>query len=287
MSNFQYNETTKNILKIFGDLFNDIKVARRYDNGTIKYVKVPITYSAGEKSIVRQAQQPDFDKIQPQITFPRLAYDILSDTIDDEIKLNRNQKITLTDVNTGEMLSIPPPVPYLLEIQLYFYSEYLNDALQLKELILSTFAPTVSIEAELNSKYSIVEELAFKLNSVTPQDEYEGPIEEKRVIIYTFDFQVRANYYKIPITDGSGNVSLIKDVTTKFIDNNEQQVSTLVVKVDPFDSNEQDDYSITTTVTNRYSFDDRYIVNPYLNIGYLQLENGGYVLLEDYNKLII
>lgn len=84
------------------------------------------------------------------------------------------------------------------------------------------------------------------------QDDYEGPLEQRRTIIYTLAFTMNVNFYG-DLTDADiirevqANVGLIVDSDGSDAYNN---VTAIAVTPNPSDAEPEDDFGFTTTITD-------------------------------------
>lgn len=199
---------TKTYLTAFTTLFNDIKIIPASVSGVpSKEMVVPITYAPREKwlSIIRQ----DPDKDSPAIVLPRMAVEMTGWTYDAERNMqtpNRNQIVS------GK--AFYSPAPYRIDLTLSVITKYHEDAFCIIEQILPYFRPKLSVKLTTLGDRDKLSTMAVTLNSVTPEETFEGSFDERRVIIYTMSFTITANYW-------SGNTSPskpIKKATANMLD---------------------------------------------------------------------
>jgi hypothetical protein len=88
-----YNKNIRNIVILFGTVFNDISV-RRVDNSNVvqEEFKVPIAYGPSEKFLVRLRQATDITKGKVGITLPRMSFEFTSITYDPARKLQTTKR---------------------------------------------------------------------------------------------------------------------------------------------------------------------------------------------------
>ena len=88
-----YNKNIRNIVILFGTVFNDISV-RRVDNANVvqEEFKVPIAYGHSEKFLVRLREATDVSKGKVGITLPRMSFEFTSITYDPARKLQTTKK---------------------------------------------------------------------------------------------------------------------------------------------------------------------------------------------------
>ena len=88
-----YNKNIRNIVILFGTVFNDISV-RRVDNSNVvqEEFKVPIAYGPSEKFLTRLRQLTDVSKGKVGLTLPRMSFEFTSITYDPARKLQTTKK---------------------------------------------------------------------------------------------------------------------------------------------------------------------------------------------------
>ena len=88
-----YNKNIRNIVILFGTVFNDIGVRRVTSAGVVQEeFKVPIAYGPSEKYLVRLRQATDVSKCKVGITLPRMSFEFTSITYDPARKLQTTKR---------------------------------------------------------------------------------------------------------------------------------------------------------------------------------------------------
>jgi hypothetical protein len=88
-----YNKNIRNIVILFGTVFNDISVRRITSAGVIsEEFKVPIAYGPAEKFLVRLRQATDISKGKVGLTLPRMSFEFSSITYDPARKLQTTKR---------------------------------------------------------------------------------------------------------------------------------------------------------------------------------------------------
>lgn len=213
-----YHSTIKNVIIAFGKLFSNIKIARKNKNGVIEQtIHVPIAYSQKEKWIHSIEANPEGER-GIYTALPRMGFEILGYNYDPTRKLPRMNSISCFNSTTGTATKIFTPVPYNIELALYFATKTQEDALQILEQILPTFTPEYTLAIKTVPEFNIVDDIPFILNSVTVQDDYEGDFETRRFVLHTLNFTAKINLY-----GGLQTTGLIKRVEAKVDTNIETQ----------------------------------------------------------------
>jgi hypothetical protein len=134
-----------------------------------------------------------------------------------------------------------------LSFQLSVYARSQDDALQVVEQILPYFAPQYTLSVKpFSDQPEIKEDIPISLTSVDFQDDFEGPVEQRRTIIYNMTFDMRVNFYgpenSAPIIrEVNTNINLID--TGGFIEN-------VQVTPNPIDVSPDSDYGFSTVIND-------------------------------------
>ena len=183
-----YNQTLRKTVAVFGTIFNNIFIKRH--NSVSE--RVPISYGARQKFLARIEQESRTDEAVA-IKLPRMAFNITDISYDASIKLNKQNKKFLADVDTSKNF-IYQSVPYIVSMELNVLAKTQDEALQIVEQILPTFTPeyTVSIKDMEGNGQSV--DVPITLQDITIQDEYEGDYETRRTLIYTLNFTMKIRF---------------------------------------------------------------------------------------------
>jgi hypothetical protein len=88
-----YNKNIRNIVILFGTVFNDISVRKVTSAGVVQEeFKVPIAYGPAEKYLVRLRQATDVSKGKIGLTLPRMSFEFTSITYDPARKLQTTKR---------------------------------------------------------------------------------------------------------------------------------------------------------------------------------------------------
>lgn len=240
-----YHGTTKKLVIAFGGLFGNIFCRSKDSTGTTqKIVKVPIAFAQKEKFIVRLQQDPGLAE-DVQIVLPRLSFEITGMDYDSSRQMNKIHKIkgAIGERNIFSYM----PVPYNVSFTLYSFTRTTEDNLQIMEQILPYFTPEMNLSIKMLQAPVLTQDIPLILNSVNTDDQYDGGFEDRRYIITTYSFTMKAFYYG-PILGSldtekhfeDGNpVSIIKRVETSI--NNSFKYSAVI---DPFTANSEDIFTV-------------------------------------------
>jgi hypothetical protein len=199
-----YHQTIRNTIVAFGNLFSNIKIARKNGTTIEQVIEVPIAYSQKEKWVHSIEANPDNER-GIYAALPRLGFEITGYSYDSSRKVARMNKIQCTS-ETGQT-QVFSPVPYNIDISLYFATKTQEDGLQILEQILPTFSPEYTLSINSIPSLNIVQDVPFVLGGVTVQDDYEGDLETRRFVIHTLTFTAKVNLF-----GGISNVGVIKQV---------------------------------------------------------------------------
>lgn len=215
---FYYN-TIRNVVSVFGSLFNNISIVRRDSNGNmLNSVKCPLAYGPRQKFLARIEQQADLTDPKIAIKLPRMSFEITSMTYDGSTKLSKNNRERVA-LNSGVETTLLTPVMYRIGLQLNILAKNQDDALQIIEQILPYFQPdyTVTIK-QVDGNFK--NDLPFTLNGVSISDDYEGDYLSRRAIIYTLDFETRTKFYS-----NTSDRGIITRVTTDIRDTDDSTLT--------------------------------------------------------------
>lgn len=197
-----YHGHIRNVIVTFGTLFSNIKFQRKNQSGTVEQeIYVPIAYSQKEKWVHSIEANPEGTR-GIYAALPRLGFEITGYDYDPSRKLNKMNAVYCTTGDSRDLVATP--VPYNINISLYFATKTQEDGLQILEQILPTFAPEYTMKIKVLPELNISQDVPFILNSVSVQDEYEGDLETRRFVIHTLTFTAKVNLFS-----GLSNVGLI------------------------------------------------------------------------------
>lgn len=243
-----YHKSIRNIVLVFGTLFNEIQVLRTTNSSDeLQRFTVPLAYSSKEKWLarLRQGVQLDGEETVVQMSLPRMGFELTNVSYDPQRKHVTTTKRTVCDPdNPDGILQTFAPVPYDLELSLYIIVDKQDDGLQIVEQILPFFSPefTISIKA-IEGLYDSVD-VPFILNSTTIEDNFEGNMDERRVIIWTLTFTAKALLF------GAVNeLGIIRKVIANLRELDGSLSARICVEPDPLDASPGDDFNTTITIT--------------------------------------
>lgn len=239
-----YWSTIRKAVVAFGNMFNQITIDRKDENGEVaQTIRIPLTYAPRQKFIARIQEIETADRTF-QVIVPRMAFEMIGIEYDPLRKVNMLHQNRARE-GTQTVLSQYSPVPWNLNMSLYVYAKNQDDGLQIVEQILPYFNPDFNLTLKAMPQLELTNDLQIVLNSVEFDDSYEGDFSDRRMILWTLDFTVKLNFFG-PIN----RAGIIKRAITNLgIDyaNTSVVVGQGTSTVDPFTAGPEDTYTIIDT----------------------------------------
>jgi hypothetical protein len=228
-------------------MFNNLYVRRKNtSNQVVQTLRVPLAYAARDRMLARIQALPDADKMQKEVSLPRMSFEILSFEYDGARKINNMNQLSNT-ISQTQAKRVYGPTPYNLTINLYAYAKNQDDGLQIFEQIAPAFNPDFNVTVNYLPEMGIKHDMPIILNSVTFQDDFEGDMAERRTIIWTYTFTVKLYYYGPTETQ-----SIIRSSIANVFDdpNLENLLNKYTVTTNPTDALPSDSFNFVQTVTD-------------------------------------
>lgn len=189
------HDVIRKYVVLFGTLFNDIYITRDSSAGEhVQTIKVPLSYGPKEKFLARLGGDPTLDN-KVGIVIPRISFEMTNFTYDSERKLNTLNKFYRQPTNNGTDDRIAyqyMPVPYNINFQMSIMVKNAEDGTRIVEQILPYFTPewtaTVNLIPEIGGTFDI----PIVLNDIFVEDTYEGDFVQRRALIWTLNFTMKA-----------------------------------------------------------------------------------------------
>jgi hypothetical protein len=194
--NQYYHSIIRKYVIAFGNLFNDIVIQRLDKDGNrIQTIAVPLSYSPKDKYIARLRQDPNLDQ-DVAITLPRMGFEITSFNYAPERKLASTlRNINVPSEGSSTVSAQYVPVPYDITFSLYSFVKNTEDGTQILEQILPYFRPEFTTNVKIIPDMNISVDAPVILNSVSPEDLYEGDFQTRQALIHTLDFTLKGYMY--------------------------------------------------------------------------------------------
>jgi hypothetical protein len=191
-----YHSLIRKYVTLFGTLFNDIYINHPDDpHNVTRTIKVPISYGPKEKVLARLTADPSLNRM-PAIVLPRMSFEIKDMQYAPDRKLNTVGKRYATDASDSSKIKYQyNPVPYDIDFTLSIMVKNADDGTRIVEQILPFFTPEWTTTVELIPELSIVMDIPLVLNDVSVEDDYEGDFENRRSLIWTLNFTMKAYLY--------------------------------------------------------------------------------------------
>jgi hypothetical protein len=262
LGNHFYHERIRKSVAMFGSLFNNIYVVRTdSSNKVISQARVPLSYAPATSFLDRIRENPDLEQdTKVAIKLPRMSFEIISYQYDSQRQLQKTNNINRTSGDSTTRNKFYASTPYIIGFQLNVYTKTQDDALQIIEQILPYFGPQYTLTIKPFADFSdIKEDVPITLNGISYTDAYEGALDSRRIIQYTLDFQMNANFYgavqeasiiRKPIVDiYSGRTEIDSDGAFDLYSPSVR----IEVNPNPLNASPDSDYGFTTTI---YSYED-------------------------------
>lgn len=186
-----FHDLIRKYVVTFGTLFNDIKLRRTNRLGAVvQTIEVPLTYGPRDKFVTRLQQDPDLSA-QTGLTLPRISFEIVRMGFDPARQLPATNKI-ISSSQAEKAKTIFTEVPYDIQFSMNIYTATNEDGVRIVEQILPFFIPQFTPTVELIEDPQIKKDIPIILNGVTTQDLYDGAFEQRRVLVHTMDFIMKA-----------------------------------------------------------------------------------------------
>lgn len=198
--NVFYHGIIRKTIVSFGRLFSSIYIDRKQGDSvegeTIQRLQIPISYAPKEKWLVRLDSDPELNN-HTYTTLPRMSFEITGYDYDSSRKISKMQKLACHSVDGGNSISntVFAPVPYNISISLYILTKTQEDALQIIEQILPTFAPEYTLKVTTLPEMNVVQDIPVLLNGISVADEYDGSFETRRFVTHTLTFTLKLNLF--------------------------------------------------------------------------------------------
>jgi len=247
-----YHKRVRTCVAVFGSMFNDLHVLRTDSNGKVlSQVKVPLSYAPKRSFIERLAEMSNGEEAERRVAIklPRMSFEITSIAYDAARQLPKvNGFGGIVSSGNETQRKVYVGVPYNVSFSLSVYAKSQDDALQVVEQIIPYFAPQYTLTVKpFADQPDIKEDVPIVLTGLDFQDDFEGPIEQRRTIIYTLNFEMRVNFYGPELTS-----PIIREVNTNLnlinIDDEETLLETINTTPTPIDVSPDSDYGFSTEI---------------------------------------
>lgn len=204
-TNYFYHDLTRKYQLVFGSIFQGIQVKRLKDSGEVKSIQaVPVIHSPKEKFIQRLEGDIDPDKLDDgsyahprrrvSTQLPIIAYEMVDMQYDGARKVSKNNYIRIKrDASSDLSTKIYTPCPYILTFEVNIAAKTQSDMLQILEQLLPAFTPDVNITVK--GIEDVEYDVPITFQGLFRNDTYDGPFEDRRQLIWTLNFTMKAFYF--------------------------------------------------------------------------------------------
>lgn len=191
-----YHGIIRKYIVAFGTLFNNLYINRvNSSNNIIQSFKVPLSYGPKEKFLSRADGDPELNRPFAMV-LPRMAFELVNISYDSERKLNTlNKNVAQNPSNPDQLYYQYQPVPYNLGITLDIMTKNTDDATRIVEQILPYFAPQWTVTMNLVPDLGLKVDVPIILNTTSMQDTYEGDYINRRAIVWSLGFTMKAQLF--------------------------------------------------------------------------------------------
>ena len=216
-----YHAIIRKHVALFGTLFNDITITRPGPAGRTDTINVPLEYAPRDKTVARYLADPEFAR-NYSVLLPRMSFEMTGMTYD--AARAQNRLVTARVPGTSQLQYTP--APYDLTFELNIYAKHVEDGTKIVEQILPYFRPDWKVSARLVDGSDEVTDIPIVLTSVSHTDSYEGDFMQRRAVVWTLQFVVKAMFFG-PVIERP----LITLATTNFLDLDTQETIATVSTV--------------------------------------------------------
>ena len=187
-----YHGTLRKYVVLFGTIFNNIIIERDNAAGIVQQtMKVPLSYGPKEKFLARLEGDPTLEN-QAAIVLPRMSFEMSGFTYDASRKTNTLNKISQPATDKSLASYQYAPVPYNIQFTMSIMVKNAEDGTRIIEQILPYFTPHWTASVELIPEMNAVYDIPLVIDSISQEDSYAGAFEQRRAIIWTLTFTMKA-----------------------------------------------------------------------------------------------
>jgi len=268
-----YHGTIRKYIIAFGNLFNDIVIARLNAAGQrIQSIEVPIAYGPKEKWLVRLKQDPNLEQ-NVGITLPRMGFEIISMVYAPQRKLSstlKNARLKTSDLNRLDTQFVP--VPYDLNILLSIFVKNADDGAQILEQILPYFRPEFTTNIKLIPEMDIVTDTPVVLQDVSIEDTYEGDFDTRRALIYNLNFSMKAYIYG-PVFNQGVIKRAVTNLFEELPDKNPNEIERITIAPAQFANGSPTTSAASSVAASAISANSDYGFSTDIELDYYNIEN--------------
>lgn len=234
------HETIRRYNAVFGNLFNELTI-KRYDTNPVKEISVPLMYGPGQKYIIKKnSDYSTIDQNKIRTTLPRMSFALIGMSHNPQRQGNKN--IILKNDENVQYNRVPYDYIYQLQVKTKNY----DDGIQIIQQICPFFTPYICVTMIDNSDLNIKTDVQLNLDSVTPQDTFEGSMDDDRELMWDLNFTLQGWMYKPTLAR-----EVIKQVDVTMIDDyTDEELEVISAAVDPLTASETDPHTIEVSINS-------------------------------------
>lgn len=177
------------------------------------------------------------DETKLKSILPRMAFSLVGLQYNPARQPNKNILLNNNGVTQYNR------VPYDFIFQLEIKTKNTEDGLQIVEQICPFFSPNLIISMIDNVDIGVKSDITIMLDSVTPEDSYEGSMDEKREIKWILNFTLQGWLYK-----HTTNKPVIKTAVVNISDET-KDLENITAEVSPSGASEDEEHTVDVTIT--------------------------------------
>lgn len=243
-----YHQHVRKALMAFGAIINNIRVNRRDpDNNLVQTLDVPVTYGPKQKFITRIIEAPDLEQGRAtfQVTIPRIGYEITNINYDASRKLQTMNAVRAIGQNNAVRFAYMS-VPYNIQVKATIFVRNQEDGYHILEQILPYFGPDFNVTINELPALGVKRDLQITLDAVELNDNYEGDLEDERLITWDLTFTIRMNLFGY-VNDASLIKRTIQNIYATDDATEDSPVGLrITAEVDPADQDPSSNFTFTT-----------------------------------------
>lgn len=213
---FQPTRQVRNHVVLFGAAFNNVYIWRKND----RKIKVPLSFANKERFFVKinsdlNSQDPqDNTTTNVENVLPRMSFNITGMDYAPEHK-TPTQNYKFLENTQGDTIAQFVPAPWTINFQLSSYVRYEAEQLKIFEQIAPFFQPHITMIMETALEEPVVnnQHIHLTLDSVQPDESIYGGMEERRALVWNYNFTMKPVYIYPP---SFGGVSQIQKIILDF-----------------------------------------------------------------------
>jgi hypothetical protein len=191
---YYYNRTIRKITTAFGSMFSNITLVKYTQDGKRELERqiVSIEHAGKEKYIERITKDPHLTR-SVQIVLPTMSYVLDGIAYDPSRKQVRTQRISAGTSDAATRNLQYTSVPYNFSFSASLYTRNVEDGYQLIEQIIPMFNPDYSLNIIEDDTMGTVRSLPVILDGFNYELNYQGDMDELRMVVWDFKFTVKGN----------------------------------------------------------------------------------------------